>query len=101
MQVTTVEEEKSRLSGLLQVSGELEAQLELANANAKKKQALVFSLENQHMALMKSAALTQEMLTDKEHLLEEVMVMIMMIMMIMIIMIRIVMMIMIIKWSWC
>ncbi|KAK7088015.1 golgin subfamily A member 3-like [Littorina saxatilis] len=70
-QVTTVEEEKTRISNLLQLTSDLEAQLELAYSNSKKKQEHIFSLENQQMDLMKRTTLAQEVLLEKEHLLEE------------------------------
>lgn len=71
-QVSTVEEEKSRISSLLQLTSDLESQLERAHANSKKKQEQVFSLENEQMDLMKKLALAQEVLVEKEKLLEEV-----------------------------
>jgi hypothetical protein len=72
LQVTTVEEEKSRINSLLQLTAELESQLEQAHTNSKKKQEMVFTLENQHMDLMKKMTLAQEVLVEKEQLLEEV-----------------------------
>lgn len=72
MQVTTVEEEKSRISSLLQLTSEMESQLEQAHSNSKKKQEHIFTLENEQMELMKKLTLTQEALVEKEQLLEEV-----------------------------
>lgn len=72
MQVTTVEEEKSRISSLLQLTSDLEAQLEQAQASSKKKQMQVFSLENEQMELMKKLTLSQDALVEKDQILEEV-----------------------------
>ncbi|XP_025091253.1 golgin subfamily A member 3-like isoform X3 [Pomacea canaliculata] len=70
-QVTTVEEEKSRISSLLQLTSDLEAQLEQAQASSKKKQMQVFSLENEQMELMKKLTLSQDALVEKDQILEE------------------------------
>lgn len=71
-QVSTVEEEKSRISSLLQLTSDLESQLEAAHGNSKKKQEQVFALENEQMELMKKLTLSQEVLIEKEQSLEEV-----------------------------
>ncbi|KAK7483734.1 hypothetical protein BaRGS_00025055 [Batillaria attramentaria] len=71
-QFSTVEEEKSRISSLLQLTSDLETQLEQAHNNTKKKQEQVFALENEQMDLMKKLTLAQEVLVEKEQSLEEV-----------------------------
>ena len=75
-----MEEEKSRISNLMQLTAEMESQLEQAHTNSKKKQEHIFMLENEQMELMKKMALTQEALVEKERLLEEVMMMMIMMM---------------------
>ena len=75
-----MEEEKSRISNLMQLTAEMESQLEQAHNNSKKKQEHIFMLENEQMELMKKMALTQETLVEKERLLEEVMLMMIMMM---------------------
>ena len=75
-----MEEEKSRISNLMQLTAEMESQLEQAHNNSKKKQEHIFMLENEQMELMKKMALTQEALVEKERLLEEVMLMMIMMM---------------------
>ncbi|XP_076452821.1 uncharacterized protein LOC143288332 [Babylonia areolata] len=70
-QVTTAEEEKNRLSSLLQLTTDLEGQVEQAQAHSRKRQEQVLALETQRMDLLKRAALLQEGLQEKEHLLEE------------------------------
>ncbi|KAL8611681.1 hypothetical protein ACOMHN_055680 [Nucella lapillus] len=70
-QVTSAEEEKSRISNLHQLTSELERQLEQAYGNSKKRQEQIFALETEQMDLMKKGALVQETLLEKEQLLEE------------------------------
>ncbi|KAL3856862.1 hypothetical protein ACJMK2_011573 [Sinanodonta woodiana] len=69
--IQTVEEEKSRIGALMQMTSDMDAQLERANNDLKKKQSLIFTLENEQMDLMKKLTLSQESLIEKDKTIEE------------------------------
>ncbi|CAG5135781.1 unnamed protein product [Candidula unifasciata] len=70
-QVTTAEEEKSRLAILQQATNELEAQLDRAHTEAKRRHEQLISMETGQMDVMKRLAVAEETLADKEKSLEE------------------------------
>ncbi|KAK3589140.1 hypothetical protein CHS0354_017107 [Potamilus streckersoni] len=69
--IQTVEEEKSRIAALMQMTSDMDAQLDRANNDLKKKQSLIFTLENEQMDLMKKLTLSQESLIEKDKTIEE------------------------------
>ncbi|CAL1536149.1 unnamed protein product [Lymnaea stagnalis] len=65
-QVTTAEEEKSRLTMLQQATHDLEAQLDRAHSEAKKRHDQLLTMENGQMDVMKRLAVAEETLGEKE-----------------------------------
>ncbi|XP_059143749.1 golgin subfamily A member 3-like isoform X2 [Physella acuta] len=70
-QVTTAEEEKSRLAMLQQATHELEAQLDRAHSEAKKRHDELLTMETGHMDVMKRLAFSEKILGEKEATMEE------------------------------
>lgn len=69
--IQTVEEEKMRLSVLMQTTTELESQLERAQNDLKKKQVQIFSLETEQTTMMKNLMISEGKLTEKDKVIEE------------------------------
>lgn len=69
--IQTVEEEKMRLSLLMQTTTELESQLEKTQSDVKKKQVQIFSLESEQTTMMKNLTLAEGKLTEKDKVIEE------------------------------
>ncbi|KAH9525488.1 hypothetical protein Btru_001545 [Bulinus truncatus] len=70
-QVITAEEEKSRLALLQQATQDLEAQLDRAHSEARKRHEELLSVENGQMDVMKRLAVSEKTLGEKESALEE------------------------------
>ncbi|GFN84801.1 golgin subfamily a member 3 [Plakobranchus ocellatus] len=70
-QVTTAEEEKSRLAGLQQATSDLEAQLQRAQSEATKRHDQLVQMETGQMDVMKRLAVAEEGLGEKEKALAE------------------------------
>ncbi|KAI8749280.1 golgin subfamily A member 3 [Biomphalaria glabrata] len=70
-QVLTAEEEKSRLTMLQQATQDLEAQLDRAHNEAKRRHEELLSMENGQMDVMKRLAVAEKTLGEKESTLEE------------------------------
>ncbi|XP_035827105.1 golgin subfamily A member 3 [Aplysia californica] len=70
-QVLTVEEEKSRMASLQQATNDLEAQLDRASGEAKKRHEELISMETGQMETMKRLAVAEESLVEKEKSLQE------------------------------
>ena len=71
LQVTTAEEEKSRMAGLQQATSDLEAQLQRAQSEATKRHDQLMQMETGQMDVMKRLALAEKGLGEKEKTLEE------------------------------
>ncbi|KAL5016879.1 hypothetical protein ScPMuIL_006468 [Solemya velum] len=67
----SVKEEKSQIPIMMEVTAELESQLDSAQKSLKKKQVQIFSLENEQMELMKNLTLSNESVIEKERILGE------------------------------
>ncbi|XP_041350253.1 golgin subfamily A member 3-like [Gigantopelta aegis] len=65
------EDEKSRLSLLMQINNDLETQLDKTQENLKKKHTQIYSLENEQMELMKKLTLYEENILEKDKVTEE------------------------------
>ncbi|GFS09833.1 Golgin subfamily A member 3 [Elysia marginata] len=70
-QVTSAEEEKSRMAGLQQATSDLEAQLQRAQSEASKRHDQLMQMETGQMDVMKRLALAEKGLGEKEKTLEE------------------------------
>ena len=69
--IQTVEDEKNRISLLMQMTNDLEARLDKAHGDLKKKQNQIYTLENENMDLMKKLTLSQESVMEKDGVIEE------------------------------
>ncbi|RUS75873.1 hypothetical protein EGW08_016362 [Elysia chlorotica] len=70
-QVSTVEEEKSRLAGLQQATSDLEAQLQRAQGEATRHHEQLMAMESGQMDVMKRLALAEKTLGEREKTLED------------------------------
>ncbi|XP_071094089.1 golgin subfamily A member 3-like [Haliotis cracherodii] len=71
-QITSAEDERSRLTLLMQINNDLQARLDKAQEDLKKKHGQIFAMENEQMELMKKMTISQETLMEKEKELEDV-----------------------------
>ena len=69
--IQNVEDEKSRIGLLMQMTNDLEARLDKAHGDLKKKQNQLYTLENENMDLMKKLTLSQENVMEKDGAIEE------------------------------
>ena len=69
--IQTVEDEKNRITLLMQMTSDLEGRLDKTHGDLKKKQNQIYSLENDNMDLMKKLTLSQESVMEKEGVIEE------------------------------
>ncbi|KAH3894054.1 hypothetical protein DPMN_018211 [Dreissena polymorpha] len=69
--IQTAEDEKNRISLLMQMTNDLENQLEKAHVDLKKKQNQIVQLENENIELMKKLNISQETVSEKENVVEE------------------------------
>ena len=69
--IQTAEDEKSRISLLMQMTSDLENQLDKAQTDLKKKQTQITKLENENIELMKKLTFSQEVVIEKEGLIED------------------------------
>ncbi|KAJ8312435.1 hypothetical protein KUTeg_009808 [Tegillarca granosa] len=65
------ENEKSRIEILMQMSSDLENQLEKAHSDLKKKQTQIITLENDQIELTKKLALSQENIVERDNTIGE------------------------------
>lgn len=69
--IQTAEDEKNRISLLMQMTSDLENQLDKAHGDLKKKQNQINQLENENIELMKKLSLSQETVREKETVVED------------------------------
>ncbi|KAL4223294.1 spermatogenesis [Mactra antiquata] len=69
--IQTAEDEKNRISLLVQMTNDLENQLDKAHGDLKKKQNQIVQLENENIELMKKLSLSQEAVIEKENVAED------------------------------
>ncbi|XP_045171286.2 golgin subfamily A member 3-like isoform X2 [Mercenaria mercenaria] len=69
--IQTAEDEKNRISLLMQMTNDLENQLDKAHSDLKKKQNQIIQLETENIELMKKLSLSQETVTEKETMVED------------------------------
>lgn len=67
----SVDDEKSRIQNLILSNNDLDARLEKAQADLKKKQNQIFNLENEQIEIMKKLTLSQESLIERDNIVEE------------------------------
>lgn len=69
--IQTAEDEKNRISLLMQMTNDLENQLDKAHSDLKKKQNQIVQLENENIELMKKLSLSQEAVVEKDTVIED------------------------------
>lgn len=69
--IQTAEDEKNRISLLMQMTNDLENQLEKAHTDLKKKQNQIYQLETENIELMKKLSLSQEAVSERETVVED------------------------------
>ena len=69
--IQTAEDEKRRISLLMQMTNDLENQLDKAHSDLKKKQNQIVQLENENIELMKKLSLSQEAVVEKDTVIED------------------------------
>ncbi|WAR03772.1 GOGA3-like protein [Mya arenaria] len=69
--IQTAEDEKNRISLLMQMINDLENQLDKAHGDLKKKQNQIVQLENENIEILKKLSLSQEVVVEKETIVEE------------------------------
>ncbi|XP_060605796.1 golgin subfamily A member 3-like isoform X2 [Ruditapes philippinarum] len=69
--IQTAEDEKSRINLLMQMTNDLENQLDKAHNDLKKKQNQINQLETENIELMKKLSLSQETVSEKETIVED------------------------------
>lgn len=69
--IQTAEDEKNRISLLMQMTTDLENQLDKAHGDLKKKQNQIVQLENENIELMKKLSLSQEAVIEKDIVAED------------------------------
>lgn len=67
----SVDDEKSRIQNLIASNNDLDARLEKAQSDLKKKQNQIFNLENEQIEMMKKLTLSQESLVERDTTIEE------------------------------
>jgi len=67
----SVDDEKSRIQNLILSNNDLDARLEKAQTDLKKKQNQIFNLENEQIEIMKKLTLSQESLIERDNIVEE------------------------------
>lgn len=69
--IQTAEDEKNRIALLMQMTNDLENQLDKAHSDLKKKQNQIVQLENENIELMKKLSLSQEAVVEKDIAIED------------------------------